>query len=398
LSIIGGELRLLLPHEREAMVYDILHLHPELQEQYENHRKAEQALRDHEAMHEDHTQLWQAVRKWLIRHKAQLISDLPGLMLDKLRSGDFDEETYRHVIVDEFQDLTAGEQDLFFRLRHPEGYFVALGDSRQSIYLFRGNEREGLAKLDGMAKGPVTDVPMTECQRCPAEVVTAANQLMSLYDAKPMTPSSTEKANIHVVHWATPQAEVKGMAKAIAASRKAFADESHLVMVTRRQFGYWLRGHLNEINPDLKVDLSFSESLLETWSVREAFLFFCLIVDPDTPTWRAWLGYKSSSTGKDFKSPKRNASAYLKVLTASEDSITEEVVRKLAAEPQNQNRGQGGSVVWERANRFLNLKDGLNTTPLTSTAIAMSDLCSRGSRADRSGPAASARHGGRPAP
>jgi superfamily I DNA/RNA helicase len=369
LSIIGGELRLLLPHEREAMIYDVLHLHPELQQRYVKHRETEQALRNHEAKHEDHTQLWQAVQKWLIRHKAHLISDLPGLMLDKLKIGDFDDKSYRHVIVDEFQDLTAGEQALLFKLRHPDGNFVALGDSRQSIYLFRGNEREGLAKLDEMAEEPITDVPMTECQRCPSEIVSAANQLMSLYDAKPMTPGSTERANLHLVHWGTPQAEVKGMAKAIVENRKAFPDETHLVMVSRRQFGFWLRDKLNEIDPNLKVDLSFSESLLETWCVREAFLFFCLIVDPDTPTWRAWLGYKSSSTGKAFKPPKRNAPAYLKVLTDSQDCITEEIVRKLAAEPKNQNRGEGGSNIWERATRFLTLKDELKWDGLNPEAL-----------------------------
>lgn len=359
LSVIGGELRLLLPHEFEAMVYDILHLNSDLQDRYESHRKAEQALRDHEAKHADHTDLWQAMRAWLNRHKAQLISDLPGMLLDKLKLGDLGEERYRHVIVDEFQDLTAGEQELFFRFRSSEGNFVALGDSRQSIYLFRGNERDGLAKLDSMAEGPITDVPMTECQRCPVEVVRAANQLMSRYAASPMLPGSTETANIHVVHWSTPETEAKGMAKAISESRKAYLDEPHLVMVSRRQFGFALREQLAEIAPKLKVDLSFSESLLETWPVREAFLFFCLVVDPDTPTWRAWLGYKSSSTGKDFKASKRNAPAYLNVFTESDDSITEEVVRRIASEPRSQIKGLGGSVVWERASRFVALRDGL---------------------------------------
>ena len=34
-----------------------------------------------------------------------------------------------------------------FRLRRPGGQLVALGDPRQSIYMFRGNDRQGLAKL-----------------------------------------------------------------------------------------------------------------------------------------------------------------------------------------------------------------------------------------------------------
>ena len=74
----------------------------------------------------------------------------------------------------------------------------------------------------------------------------------------------------------------------------------HLAMVTRRQFGYNLREEISKIDPTLVIDLSFSESLLESWAVREAFLYFCLLVNPDAPTWRAWLGYQNSPDGKNF--------------------------------------------------------------------------------------------------
>jgi hypothetical protein len=366
LALIRSEVRLLLPHELDAMLYDVLCLYPALQTQYKSHAKAGQALRDHEAKHQEHTTLWQAVRQWLIRHKAQLISDLPGLVLDKLDGGDLRDHLYRHVLVDEFQDLTAGEQRLFFRLRHAEGQFLALGDSRQSIYLFRGNEREGLAKLDQMADRPIRDIAMTACHRCPRPIVEAANKLMGLSSAQPMVPGSNEQANLHVVTWKTPDTEASGMAQHIVNNYRANprSDSSanpitHLVMVTRCQFGFKLREKINEIAPDLSVDLSFSESLLETWSVREAFLFFCLLVDPDTPTWRAWLGYKNSLTGKAFKPAKRNAAAYLKLLDEHHDEITETVVRELAKQPRTQSRGEGGTCLWDRADRFNTLKDSL---------------------------------------
>ena len=376
LTLIGSEVRLLLPHERDAMIYDVLCLYPALQTQYENHAMAELALRDHEAKHQEHTTLWQAVRHWLIRHNAQLISDLPGMVLDKLDGGDLQDHLYQHILVDEFQDLTAGEQQLFFRLRHPDGQFLALGDSRQSIYLFRGNEREGLAKLNKMAKQPIYDIAVTECQRCPPPIVAAANQLMSLSAAQPMVPGSTAQANVHVVTWSTPDTEASGMAKAIVDNYRANPRgdsptnvNTHLVMVTRRQFGFKLREKINEIAPDVTVDLSFSESLLETWAVREAFLFFCLLVDPDTPTWRAWLGYKNSATGKEFKAAKRNAAAYLKVLSDHNDEITEIVVREIAAQRRTQPRGDGGACVWDRATRFVTLKDSLQWDGKTAIAL-----------------------------
>jgi superfamily I DNA/RNA helicase len=373
LEVIGEQLRILLPHEREAMIYDVLEAHPAVHKYYKRAKKAEQALRDHEARHAEHLELWQAARKWLDRHKAYLVGDLPGFFLDRLKGGDFAEQSYDHVIVDEFQDLTPGEQQLMFRLRADGGQLVALGDPRQSIYMFRGNDREGLAKLEDLdlemgGDGTVVDVPMTECQRCPKEVVIAANRLMALSEAAAMVPVSVTAANLHVVTWPDPHVEAEGMAKAIVANFRAHADERHLVMVTRRKFGYWLRDRIAVAAPDIHVELSFSEGLLEEWVVREAFIFYCLLVDDDAPTWRAWLGYKNSGTGKKFKAARHNADAYLKLLTAADDDISASTMEKLHAESRTKSRGEGGSTLWDRADRFLQLRGHFDSLDMNQPA------------------------------
>jgi len=206
---------------------------------------------------------------------------------------------------------------------------------------------------------------MNECQRCPKEIVCAANQLMSLYDAQALVPVSQSTASLHVIVWKSLESEAKGMARHIvdnirAHPRDPHGDQvAHLAMVTRRQYGYRLRGEISKLDPDLKIDLSFSESLLETWSVREAFLYFCLLVDPDPPTWRAWLGYQNSADGKNYKAPARNADAYLKLLTLSNDEITEAMVRQVAS-GSGKPDGQGGSKLWERAKRFVELRAQLH--------------------------------------
>ncbi len=358
LQVIGRELRILLPHEVEMMIFDIICKHRELREEYETQPRAQQAFNYHIAKIEEHMQLWQAVDMWLLQHKARLISDLPGLLRDSLHGGDFTDMTFEHVIVDEFQDLTPGEQKLFLQFRSKTGTFVALGDPRQSIYAFRGNDREGLNTIKELPEfrgTSIEEVPMTECHRCPKDIVHAANQLMRLYPSRPMESTQDVTANTHVVYWKSEISEAKGLADAIAANIATFPKERHLVMVTRRQFGYRLRDQLVEINPELKIELSFSESLLETWPVREAFLYFCLLVDPDAPTWRAWLGYQNSSNGKKYKPPNRNADAYLKFLASCSDIITEVAVTQLA-ECSTQPPGKGGKNLWERAKRFINLK------------------------------------------
>ncbi len=322
LQAIGENVRILLPHEREAMLYDVLHEFPEIGTKYGRKSTAEQALRDHEAKLQENVALWQAVSHWLRRHRARLISELPGMLLDHIQGGDFPDRRYRYVIVDEFQDLTRGEQRLFLMLKAKAGQFVALGDPRQSIYAFRGNDREGLKKIESTIGGPVTDLPMTQCRRCPSQVVEAANQLMSLVPGPRLVPASTVEGNTHVVVWKTPQGEADGMARAILTNLRAHPQDRHLVMVTRRQFGFMLRGKIAELDDSVAVDLCFSESLLESWPVREAFLFFCLLVDPDPPTWRAWLGYQNSPQASSPLAPSRNAGAYLRLLRENGDEIT----------------------------------------------------------------------------
>ena len=357
-EVIGEELRMLLPHEVDAMIYDVLHEYPEVAALYDGFDDAGQALRDHDAGHAQHLVLWMAAQQWLVRHKAHLVGDLPRLLLERLRGGDFPERAYGYVIVDEFQDLTSGEQELMFRLRRPGGQLVALGDPRQSIYKFRGNDPQGLAKIDAhLGDGTAPhDVSITECQRCPKAIVVAANQLMALSGVQAMVPVSDAAANIHVVTWTTPEAEAAGMAEAIVNNIHARPSDRHLVMVTRRQFGYWLRDRITELDPALRVELGFSEGLLESWAAREAFLLFCLLIDPDPPTWRAWLGYQNSLTGKDFSAPRRSAAAYLRLLKGANDVITDTVIEALAAEPRGKARGAGGIALWDRAVRFLELR------------------------------------------
>ena len=167
---------------------------------------------------------------------------------------------------------------------------MALGDPRQSIYRFRGNDKEGLSKIEKLLNPSdnfVREINMVECQRCPKEIVLAANQLMGLYSSQAMTPGNQDSVNWHLVVWKSLEAEAKGMAEKIVGNIHAHPQEkdnnniSHLAMVTRRQFGYTLRQEISKLDPDLKIDLSFSESLLESWAVREAFIYFCLLVDPD---------------------------------------------------------------------------------------------------------------------
>jgi hypothetical protein len=76
------------------MLYDVLYEHPAIAKLYKNFRNARQALRDHEAGHKEHHELWQGAGRWLVRHKAHIVSDLPRLLLARLKGGDFPEKGF----------------------------------------------------------------------------------------------------------------------------------------------------------------------------------------------------------------------------------------------------------------------------------------------------------------
>ncbi len=347
--------RLLLPHEADAMLEDVLFRHPDLKAAFETKAKTAQALRDHEAGHAKNVTLWQAVRAWLVQHKASLVSELPSRLLDDVSSGAIPDAQYGHVIVDEFQDLSRGEQELLALLRSEDGSLLALGDPRQSIYLFRGNDRHGLDRLEEITGKNVVDLPMSDCRRCPPEIVAAANQLTALDPATPLEPTTKESANVHLVWWKTPPAEASGMADAITENLIAYPTHDHLVMVTRRKFGYALRDAVHAIDPDIAVQLSFSEYILELWAVREAFLFFCLMADRDPCTWRAWFAYRAPTNRRNELAANRNADAYSRLLDASGGEISPATVTALLKEERSKRRGKGGKNVWDRSARYSTL-------------------------------------------
>jgi hypothetical protein len=193
---------------------------------------------------------------------------------------------------------------------------------------------------------------------------------MGLSEAMPMTAVNEAPAKILSVHWKTPAAEAKGMARLIRDNVTGSPEkDKHLVMVTRRQFGYRLRDKLLQLDPSITVDLGFSESILELWAVREAFLFFCLLADPDPPTWRAWLGYRSPSASVNHLAPNRNASSYLKFFARCNDTINSEKVLQLSGENRSTSRGGGGSALWDRAHRYRDLFQKMSWTQLDPGSV-----------------------------
>jgi superfamily I DNA/RNA helicase len=155
---------------------------------------------------------------------------------------------------------------------------------------------------------------MDECQRCPSEIVELANDVMAIYD-EPLKDVRGAGGQIHQVDFGTPDDEHSRIGREIVRVYRERPSARHLVLVTRRQWGYGLRDAIRNIDSTLTAQTVFSEDILETWPVREAFIFLSIVAEPDdAATLRDWISYREpDDEGKGWKAPKRNAAAYARL-------------------------------------------------------------------------------------
>ena len=362
-QISGEAPRFLLPHELEAMLYDVRVAHPDIDAAFGGSQSgAMRALREHEAGLGNHPGLATAVRTWLANHNAALVGDLPRQVATRLQGGEFEEKRFDHILIDEFQDLTNAEARLAIGLRAENGQVLALGDKKQSIYAFRGNEDRGLAALPEYVDEDVADHQMDECQRCRSEVVDLANQVMDIY-GEPLRPVRGPGAQLHRVHFKNPGEEHRRMAQEIVRNLKERPNDRHLVLVTRREWGYDVRNAILDIDADVRARTLFAEDVLETWSVREAFILLSVLgVPSDSVAIRDWLSYrKPDSDGRGWKAPKRNAIAYAQ-LQQVDGVLDQDKALALADLKESELSGQGRRNILERAMRLRQLIDDLPAT------------------------------------
>ncbi len=119
-------------------------------------------------------------------------------LLGKRNEADFDEQVvgaidrlladagFRHraqryarlLLVDEFQDLTPAHMLLFRLLSGPAGEVFGVGDDDQTIYGYAGATPDWLVRFADFFPGSA-DHALEVNYRCPAQVVTAASNLLS---------------------------------------------------------------------------------------------------------------------------------------------------------------------------------------------------------------------------
>ena len=360
LELLGHETRFLLPEEVQAMIYDVRLANPSIDASYlHKQTHAERALRELDAGIGSHSALATAINTWLTDHKAQLIGNIPRIAEARLRGGAFATNQYDHILVDEFQDLTDTEINLLLGLRAPGSQLLVLGDRKQSIYAFRGNHPDSLNALDLILSEQIFDHRMDECQRCPASIVALANDVATIF-GEPLTPVTEKTGLIHVIHHNFPADEHERLAFEIVRTFQAAPDQKHLVLATRRQWGYDIKSAIKQIDPDIDVQTVFGEDALETLPARNAFLFFCIFGDANDPaTLRDWISYQEpDAEGKKWKGVQRHRNVYADIRTRR-GVLNIESVREIVKSGKGSLHGTGRKEVYRRFEYLVELLDEL---------------------------------------
>lgn len=238
---------------------------------------------------------------WLKFHEAMLIGELIPEALRFLRNNpahssltDFD-----HVIVDEYQDLNRAEQEIIDLLSR-QSRAAVVGDADQSIYSFRHAHPDGIEDYASRHHGTY-DISLTECRRCPTNVVSIADRLIRENHPASSTPRlegmvGNPEGEIYIVQWEDAESEAQGLTRYIRhlIEDRGYGPNEVLVITPRRRLAYRLRDIIQ--THDIPVHSFYQEEALEELAAQEAFCIMTLLSNPeDRVALRWWLGRKSSN-------------------------------------------------------------------------------------------------------
>ena len=242
-----------------------------------------------------------ALLSWLRFHAAMLIGELVPLTLAFVRANPQLPvlPAFEHGLVDEFQGLNKADQQLVLTLGASASVLV-IGDDNQSIYRFRHANPEGIRSFPNDIPGTVTD-SITECRRCPPNIVALSNALIS-HDPhttrpQPLTPDpALPGATVYVVQHATMADEVASIAEFVDDDLTKHPDLPPgrvLILTPRRFIGNAIKDAL--IARGRNALSYFQEEALSEDAAAEGFCLLALLVSPvDRAALRAWLGFGSA--------------------------------------------------------------------------------------------------------
>lgn len=248
---------------------------------------------------------------WLRFHKAMLVGELVPLTIKYLRNNPTSPERsqYKHIIVDEYQDLNKAEQKLVRLLSEyeiPENRTLTVaGDDDQSIFVtLKYAHPEGIIKFKEEYPGTF-ERTLLICKRCPRRVIDLANAFLVSTNRKecPKLLQAAPKAidgEVAILQWRTINHEANGIARIIAQkiSRGEVKPGEILVLAPRKQIGYEIVKNL--VAKDVKAQTCFSDAALKYKRLaQEGYAYLNLLHNSrDMVSLRVLLGIDNANKRK----------------------------------------------------------------------------------------------------
>lgn len=238
---------------------------------------------------------------WLVFHEAMLIGELIPYLVRylKMNPGAPEHTEFKHLLIDEYQDLNKAEQTAIEYLGASADVCI-VGDDDQSIYSFKRAHPDGIREWKDVNEG-CGDLAMADCHRCPTDVVEMANALIGHNqnrEERSLTALEAKgKGDIHIMQLPSIEKEAEHIACYVSELLK---DEVHpseiIVLVQRRGYGKSIMDALKKAGVPAKS--YYDESQLETEPAQMRFALFKLLLDRED---RVALRYLLGAGSADFR-------------------------------------------------------------------------------------------------
>ena len=123
---------------------------------------------------------------------------------------------FRHLLVDEYQDLNEVQYRLIRALAGPDTEIMVIGDPHQAIYGFRGARPEYFSRFTEDWPGALT-ISFTETYRLPPPLLAASKRLLANAAAGPQVSRREGELPLVLLEAASPREEARFIARQIEA-------------------------------------------------------------------------------------------------------------------------------------------------------------------------------------
>lgn len=228
----------------------------------------------------------------LLTFGMQLLDAVQLLRNDAARAAAL-RERYRYILVDEFQDTNIAQIELLWQLARHHRNVVAVGDSAQAIYRFRGASFGSftifLERFASVARGDRAGAsrfvqPLVDNYRSTARILRTAGQVASFIDHSPLVPKKElvphkpDGEKVRIVEFASPRDEARWIAAEIARQHAAGLNWRHFAAL------YRIHSHRAELVAALEGrGIPFvirNLSILDHPVIRDLLAYLRLIVSP----------------------------------------------------------------------------------------------------------------------